>query len=433
MRINHNIQALNAYRQLSNNQNAVSKHMEKLSSGLRINRASDDAAGLAISERMRSQIRGLTVAERNGLDGVSLIQTAEAALDSVHEMLQRMRELSVQSANGIYTEQDRNALQDEVDELIKEIDRVAGHTEFNTRKLLNGNMGRAVSGAVANIQTNSLVTSMGSAFNASADLINLADRAGNKFGVVSGDTVQLSFVVNGKLLQTSGIKITNSTTFNDVIGAVAVKDMNGASCGNVSGYFKLTVSGTKLNFTALSGGYAKAVYGITFTFRDAQGIMKTPATDALSSFHETRQALVSRPPGDATLQIGPNTNQHLGLEIGDVTSAALGLKSYSGAEFSIKINTQQDANVAIKVFDEAIAKISKERSKLGAFQNRLEYTINNLKVANESLTAAESRIRDTDMAMEMTEFTKQNIITQSATAMLAQANQLPQGILQLLK
>ncbi|ABZ83326.1 flagellin protein [Heliomicrobium modesticaldum Ice1] len=432
MRINHNIQALNAYRQLNNNQGIVSKHMEKLSSGLRINRASDDAAGLAISERMRSQIRGLTVAERNGLDGVSLIQTAEAALDSVHQMLQRMRELAVQSANGIYTEQDRSALQDEVDELIKEIDRVAGHTEFNTRKLLNGNMGKAVSGAVANIQTNNLVTSGGKVFSGAAKLVNLSDRAGNKFGVVSGDTVQLSFVVNGKLLQTSGIKISGGTTFNSVIGA-AVKDINGSSAGNVSGYFKLTVSGTKLHFTAVSGGYAKAVYGITFTFRDAQGIMKTPATDALSSFHETRQALVSRPPGDATLQIGPNTNQHLGLEIGDVTSAALGLKSYSGAEFNIKINTQQDANIAIKVFDEAIAKVSKERSKLGAFQNRLEYTINNLKVANESLTAAESRIRDTDMAMEMTQFTKQNIISQSATAMLAQANQLPQGILQLLK
>jgi len=283
MRINHNISALNTYRQLSFNNTQTAKNLEKLSSGYRINRAGDDAAGLAISEKMRGQIRGLEMATKNAQDGISLIQTAEGALNETHAILQRIRELAVQAANDTNTDNDRKELQKEVDQLIAEIDRIADTTQFNTKNLLNG-------------------------------------------------------------------------------------------------------SGT----------------GIVF-------------------------------------HIGANQDQNVTLDISSMKADALGLvtsgKDTSGNPITVnlKIDTQSDANAAINTVDKAIDKVSSERAKLGAMQNRLEHTINNLGAAAENLTAAESRIRDVDMAKEMMEFTKNSILTQAAQAMLAQANQLPQGVLQLLR
>ncbi|OIJ20343.1 flagellin [Anaerobacillus alkalidiazotrophicus] len=276
MKINNNIQALNAYRNLSSNQFNTSKNLEKLSSGLRINRAADDAAGLAISEKMRSQIRGLKQAERNALDGVSLIQTAEGAMQEVHSMLQRMRELAVQAANDTYETEDRTAIKAEMDQLIDEIDAISDKTEFNKKKLLDG-----------------------------------------------------TYTTNG------------------------------------------------LEF-----------------------------------------------------QIGPNTNQKVTLTIAKMDTAATGLDI---AKANITVNSHANAVSSITRIDAAITKVSQNRSNLGAIQNRLEHTINNLQTTHENLTASESRIRDADMALEMTEFTRNNIINQAATAMLAQANQLPQGVLQLLQ
>ncbi|OSX53174.1 flagellin N-terminal helical domain-containing protein [Anoxybacillus ayderensis] len=270
MRINHNIQALNAYRNLAVNQSNTAKNLEKLSSGLRINRAADDAAGLAISEKMRSQIRGLEVAERNALDAISLIQTAEGALGSIHSILQRMRELAVQAANGTNTDDDRGHIQNEVDQLIDEIDRIADKTTFNGTPLLDNN-------------------------------------------------------------------------FNNV-----------------------------------------------------------------------------------KFQIGANEGEEVEISIAGMTSSLLGVSG-------LDVSTAAGASNAITTIDNAIRTVSEERGKLGAYQNRFEHAINNLKTAHENLTSAESRIRDTDMAMEMTNFTKNNILNQAAQAMLAQSNQLPQGILQLLK
>lgn len=270
MRINHNIQALNAYRNLNNTNNATSKSLEKLSSGLRINRAADDAAGLAISEKMRSQVRGLNMAERNSLDAISLIQTAEGALSSTHEILQRMRELAVQASNDTLEAPDRLAIQEEVTALTTEIDRIANTTEFNKKKLLDG----------------------------------------------------------------------------------------------------------------------------SFT--------------------------------NVTFQIGANASQTLPITISNMNAATIGA---GGLDFT----TITGAQTSITAIDTAISKVSEQRSKLGAAQNRLEHTVTNLQTANENLTAAESRIRDLDMAKEMTQFTRNNILNQAGQAMLAQANQLPQGILQLLQ
>jgi flagellin len=272
MRIQHNIAALNTHRNLTANQSEASKNLEKLSSGFKINRAGDDAAGLAISEKMRGQIRGLDMASKNAQDGISLIQTAEGALNETHSILQRMRELAVQSSNDTNTTGDRKELQKEVTELVKEINRIGTTTEFNTKKLLSG---------------------------------------------------------------------------------------------------------------GLSGA------GVKF-------------------------------------QIGANATQSMTLSISKMTAGGIGVSG-------INISGQASADTAITTIQTAIDLVSAERSKLGANQNRLEHTINNLGTSSENLTAAESRIRDVDMAKEMMNFTKNNILTQAAQSMLAQANQQPQGVLQLLQ
>ncbi len=277
MIINHNITAMNAYRNLSTVNERVDKTMEKLSSGMRINRAGDDAAGLAISEKMRGQIRGLTMATKNAQDGISLIQTAEGALNESHAILQRMRELAVQSANDTNTGEDRDKLQLEMDQLRQELDRISDTTEFNTRKLLTGE-------------------------------------------------------------------------------------------------------------------YAE------------EGLI----------FH-----------------IGANKDQVVSLTVNDMSATALGVQGEEDVA-ALSISTQLDSENAIKTVNDAIEKVSEERAKFGALQNRLEHTINNLRVSAENLQASESRIRDADMAQEMVSMSKDKIISQSGTAMLAQANAAPQGILQLL-
>ncbi|WP_342566962.1 flagellin Hag [Psychrobacillus sp. FSL K6-4046] len=270
MRINHNIAALNTHRQLTTNNAAASKSIEKLSSGLRINRAGDDAAGLAISEKMRAQVRGLDMASKNAQDGISLLQTAEGALNETHSILQRMRELAVQGSNDTNTAEDRAAVQLEVDELIKEIDRIAETTEFNTQKLLNGDI------------------------------------------------------------------------------------------------------------------------------------------------------------TDLKLQVGANSGQSISVVINEMSTDTLGVAG-------VALTDHDASTAAIKTIDGAISMVSAQRANLGAIQNRLEHTINNLGTSSENLTAAESRVRDVDMAKEMMEFTKNNILTQASQAMLAQANQQPQGVLQLLR
>ena len=273
MRIQHNISALNAHRQLGTNQTGIAKNLEKLSSGYRVNRAGDDAAGLAISEKMRSQIKGLETAQKNAQDGISLVQTAEGALTEVHSMLNRMVELATQSANGTYENSvDREALQAEVDSLVSEIDRIAVNTNFNKKALLT------------------------------------------------------------------------------------------------------------------SGGS-----GVSFK-----------------------------------LQVGPSKAETIDVEIDSMAASGLGVSGLS-------IATAGSANSAIDLINSAINTVSTQRANLGAIQNRLEHTINNLGVTAENMTAAESRIRDVDMAKEMMEFTKNNILSQAATSMLAQANQTPQGVLQLLQ
>jgi len=420
MRINANMSALNTHRQLSANQANTSRSVERLSSGLRINRAGDDAAGLAISEKMRGQIRGLSQASRNAQDGISLLQTAEGALNETHSILQRMRELAVQSANDTNTADDRTNIQAEVNQLNSEIDRIANTTQFNTRQLIDGVMGGVVT-ARANIHSNTALRgTMGAEVVVSTLLTALHDSSGNSLGILNTDRIIASAVVNGATVRHEYTVAGATSSLTSLSTAIATP---------VGGAFTVDATTTPdtLNFTAGAAGQTAAVHALSFTVLTAAGNVRTEATRALSAFTQTTSAANARGvDGRANLQIGSNTGQFTSIDIGDMRASALGVAH-------LVVNTQMSANQSIAAIDSAIQTVSAQRSNLGAFQNRLEHTINNLGTSAENLTAAESRIRDVDMAQEMMEFTRNNILSQAAQAMLAQANQLPQGVLQLLR
>lgn len=412
MIINHNMNALNAHRNMGVNNTAAGKSMEKLSSGLRINRAGDDAAGLAISEKMRGQIRGLEQSSRNASDGISMIQTAEGALNETTNILQRMRELAVQSANDTNTADDREQLQKEMTQLGEEIDRIANNTEFNTKKLLNGNMGAATTATTGTIiNKGSLATgSIGT-----SKLVELKDTNNNSLSISVGDVVTATWSVNGTQ-HTASVTVDATKSMTDLLNEIK---------GNTT-VSKAEIAAGTIKLTAEDTGTDKQINGFSIEVKSASGDRKESASNALSSFTTDTQAADARANGSANLQIGANSNQQLNLSIGDMRATSLGVKS-------LGVKTQSQANTAIKVIDEATKKVSSERANLGAAQNRLEYTISNLDNTAENLTSAESTLRDVDMAKEMMEYSKNNILNQAAQAMISQANQQPQNVLQLLR
>jgi flagellin len=342
MRINHNISALNTYRQLTFNGLQTSKNMEKLSSGLRINRAGDDAAGLAISEKMRGQIRGLEQASRNAQDGISLIQTAEGALTETHAILQRMNELATQAANETLSTNDRNAIADEITQLNSEIDRISSSTKFNGETLLDGTFGVQLdstsglavgSDGVTNIEISGATASTTYTISAGsgANEVTLDDGNGNT------QTVTLADNTAGTLnFDKLGVKITVNSTWS--IAGLANADNGGGGAGTI------------------------------ITTADAQRF----------------------------IQIGSENDgaQRLGISIAKIDSSSSSLNTSS-----VDVSTAANARSAMDVIQAAIDTVSRERSKLGAYQNRLEHTINNLGTTAENLTAAESRIRDVDYAL----------------------------------
>ena len=370
MRINHNISALNTYRQLTANNSATAKALEKLSSGLRINRAGDDAAGLAISEKMRGQIRGLQMATKNAQDGISLIQTAEGALNEVHSILQRMRELVVQANNGTNTNEDTQKIQEEIAQLIDEVDKISERTQFNKQNLLDGTLGAKTASVGTGLDGGTL----------------------SKFKIVD---VTGAVKATGYTIVTTDNTITLSNADGSLTQTVTVAGLTDIAVGTKIHFdkFNITIESTATDVSNLNSNNAFAV--------DANGIV---------------------------FQIGANNSQTLAISINDIGAEKLGIDDIDVTAFDTT-----DFNTQLQAIDDAISKVSSERSKLGAWQNRLEHTINNLEASSENLTAAESRIRDVDMAKEMMEFTKNSILNQAATAMLAQANQLPQGVLQLLR
>ncbi|KAF5068256.1 hypothetical protein DSECCO2_245140 [anaerobic digester metagenome] len=519
MRIQHNIAALNSHRQLGANNTAVSKNLEKLSSGYRINRAGDDAAGLAISEKMRAQIKGLETATKNANDGISLVQTAEGALTEVHSMLNRMVELATQSANGTYdNDVDRNNLQKEVESLKSEIDRIAESTNYNGINLLDGSLGTST--AKISKTENSAATFT------DVDAVKGIYDAAKIVGLTAADGDTYEYTVNYEL---GGKTYTASATYTqkgatapdaDGIGAEVLKQLKNTEVGNL---FDIAV-GTDgaMTFTAKEAGTSAAkitgVGGIVTTkadgtiANDAIAVTEsTAAADAKTTVDfgkltpiavgaesntienniitvngqrfayaadaEAAKSLDSdvnvviaaaantaAAAGDMAALIEQKTGikaavngvagaidintknssngkgAGLTLQVGDtadnfnkVTVGVDNMNTRSLGISSVNIGTQEGASAAIQQIKDAINTVSSTRGDLGAIQNRLEHTINNLGVTTENMTAAESRIRDVDMAKEMMDFTKNNILTQASQAMLAQANQLPQGVLQLLQ
>ena len=565
MRIQHNITALSAYRNLTNNNSAVSKNLEKLSSGYRINRAGDDAAGLAISEKMRAQITGLKTAQKNANDGISLVQTAEGALTEVHSMLNRMVELANQSANGTYQDEDRANLQSEISQLKDEIDRIADGTNFNGINLLDGSL--SSTGGTKNVTINGVPSTKslgckgsyeanaaystgtfdfksGDTFEYTVSLENgeshtvkltaEKDASGNVTKLVGSDNqsyaitsgaatvAQVDAAILGELNKTSLAKDFNITanagkiklealkagtdtprvtsmdanwtedgTLNTIANTVdvgvkevqayddgreiaadditlyngknyddAVFTINGHKFVIMTGSDKaasLGENGTDMNatvglgsdVTVLIAGDNAGDKGINKADKNFQqnidkikevtGLNVTDAIDESTIGDGTGTATGAAPGagirlskgeanGGLVLQIGDTSDEFnkLRVSVKDMHAKAMGISN-------IDVSTQAGAAAAVDKIKAAINYVSTTRGDLGAIQNRLEHTINNLSVTTENMTAAESRIRDVDMAEEMMAYTKNNILVQASQAMLAQANQLPQGVLQLLQ
>jgi flagellin len=370
MRINNNIMAMNTHRQYAINNDNMAKATEKLSSGYNINRAGDDAAGLAISEKMRAQIRGLDMAAKNSEDAISLVQTAEGALTETHSILQRMRELATQSSSDTNETIDRNALQAEFTALTSEIDEIADKTNFNGKTLLNGSFGSAVDTDPANSTLFSVV------------------------GVAS----------------ISGSGVADTYTFADDGTDLVVTNSGGDS---------VTIAGGSP--TDGAGKITIAEFGITVElsagYEQGAGVLDGDVVIA---------------GGNAQIQTGSNEGDFLTLAITSMKSDAIG--TGAGSQVSdASIATRADAESAITIVNDAINDVSTQRANLGAIQNRLDHKINNLETSAENLSAAESRIRDVDMAKEMTQYTQTSILVQAATSMLAQANSAPQNVLSLLQ
>ena len=402
MRIQHNIMAMNAYRNYTNNTSALSKNLEKLSSGYKINRAGDDAAGLAISEKMRAQITGLDKAQDNAKDGISLVQTAEGALTEVHDMLNRMYELAEQSANGTFEDgTDRKQLQKEVDQLKSEINRIADSANFNGIKLLDGSM-------AANGTTK--ITGAATSTTAGVDVSIVADSLFAEDGTRSELKFSLAAVSSAGM---EGVAVKKDGV---TISLVKGKEYSAAD-------IQALLAKAKTSGTGVSEDMMKSVQNATIT---GTGVTSgSQAWKSLSASTATAQANQGKP---LTLQIGDTSDSFNQLKVGikDCHVDALGLTD-------MKIGDQDSAAKALDKIKSAINYVSDVRGTLGATQNRLDHTINNLSVMQENIQDAESTIRDTDVADEMMAYTKNNILIQSAQAMLAQANQVPQGVLQLLQ
>lgn len=558
MVVQHNLNAINANNKMNINVSGTKKATEKLSSGYQINRAGDNAAGLAISEKMRSQIRGLSQATKNANDGISLIQTAEGGLNETHSILQRMRELAVQSANGTYQDDtNREAIQLEVDALKSEIDRIASSTEYNGMKLLDGSLGGTTTGT----------TDFGARYGVLISANTVVDGANNKLkenlslegatltSSVNGVTVTLADAASGvggenAQWDAAGTTLTinlkagqsySQSQINDLIKNATMAKANAAGTPQAStpadvelklksGVFTFqkaetfkTSAGVRaasddtdlveylINGTDQNDGYADTIKftsnnygedtrklkiatdvaagkewvatttannegtgikdgeftlhlatGVEYTEEDIQNLLKQAGLDYTVTLTDSKtpdgdksfyaQKVVAEADATAieigkttagaglgsdkltgtgkglTFQIGANgvEDQRVTLSVGDMSSTSIGV---GGAD----VSTQDAANKAIDMVDAAVKTVSMQRAGLGALQNRLEYTVNNLTTTNENLTAAESQIRDTDMATEMINYTKNNILQQASQAMLAQANQQPQAILQLLQ
>lgn len=410
MRINTNTAAMNTYSNLTSANASKSNSLAKLSSGLRINKAGDDAAGLAISEKMKNQVSGMTQASRNAQDGISLIQTAEGALGETHSILNRMRDLTVQAANGTNTTEDKTAIQAELTSLTAEVDRIASDTEFNTQGLMNAskiteasvkenfdptankNNNKLLATAINTTNNNSAITADGTTTNAAmaTALKNLTPEKLDKV-VAEYNKIKEADVATDKATAGAFTTATVKATFDTTAEKYGVSKVTGANA-------------TDADISALNAAIAKA---------EKSNISVNDLSESKST--------------EFNFQIGANAGEKISVEIKNMSTKGLGI-----SDLDVTSETQTTDEILGKL-DKAISDVSSQRANLGAVQNRLDHTVSNLATTKENLSEANSRITDVDMAEEMMSFTKSNILSQASTSMLAQANQMPQSVLSLLQ
>ena len=411
MVVQHNLTAMNSNRMLGVTTSKQAKSTEKLSSGYKINRAADDAAGLSISEKMRKQIRGLTQASSNAQDGISAVQTAEGALNEVQDMLQRMNELAVKAANGTNSEDDRNYIQDEVNQLIKEIDRVSTTTKFNETYLLKGDDA------------------------AKATVADTTVKAGTAGGAGASPTFEIEFT--GITAPTEG---KSDVTINIAGKSYSVTVEKGDDATKIGDKIASAINNNKI-VDDTAGEYEATNNAGTITLTGAK---QAAATTNLADTTDNKNAVTVKSSGILTLSLhvgaDSTSDNQISVDIKQMSADVLGLKTGKSTTTAAKndtllVNGSNDDNArkAIDTIASALQEVSKQRSALGAAQNRLEHTIANLDNVVENTTSAESSIRDTDMATEMVKYSNNNILAQAGQAMLAQANQSNQGVLSLLQ
>ena len=445
MVVKNNISALNTLNTMNRNNNALSKSLEKVSSGMKINSAADDASGYAISEKMRVQIRSLDQANQNAQNGNKLLKTAEGAVSSTLDILKTLKEKVVNAANDTNTTADRQIIQDELNQAIDQINDNANVT-FNGKTLVDGSMNKAIVTATTAAFTNQ---SLSTATQVGSVLTSLQDRNGNTLDIKSTDKIKVSFVQNGRTFTTE--YNASTSTLSDIFKKVTTTsgsvsygfaDMASANATSAIGVDATGTSvytadgGSAITVVGANGGTENQISGFSISVSGVEKKKKKSINEKLDDFTNTIKAQDKSNNNALTLQIGTSSNQSINVGLSDMRARALGLQgtdATTGVVKNIDVTTKDNANVAINVLDTAITKVLSEQTKIGSVESRLDYTSTNLTTASENVSAAESTIRDANMAKEMTEFTKNNILMQASQAMLAQANQSTQNVLSLLQ
>ena len=442
MVVKNNIAALNTLNTMTRNNSALTKSLQKVSSGMKINSAADDASGYAISEKMRVQIRSLDQANQNSQNGNSLLKTAEGAVSSTVDILKTLKEKVVNAANDTNTTADRQIIQKELNQAIDQINDNANVT-FNGKTLIDGSMNKKITTATTTVFTNqNLSTATGS----TTALTALADRDGNTLDIKETDTVKISFVRNGKSF-TSSFTVGTGSSLTSVFSAATGMDATAFATGgptassllgaDATGVSAYTADGaTAISIAAGASGTTGQIAGFSISITGTDGNVKKSINQKLDAFSETIRAQNVSGDNALTLQIGTKSNQSITVGLTDMRAQALGLQgadTLTGTVKTIDVTTRDNANVAINVMDSAIKKALDEQTNIGAVESRLEYTSANLTTSSENVSAAESTIRDANMAKEMTEYTKNNVLLQASQAMLAQANQSTSSVLSLLQ
>ena len=431
MVVKNNMSAISTLNTLNKNSSALANSLKKVSSGMKINSAADDASGYAISERMRVQIRGLDQANNNTQNGTSMMKVAEGAVSSTVDILKTLKEKVINAANDTNTDADRATIQKELDQSIDQINDNANVT-YNGKYLVDGSHNSKVT-ATTTAMTNE---SLGTGTNSGTAFSDMTDRNGNSLNIQGSDTITMSVVREGK---TETFSAYGSTSLGDLVGKgsnyldTAANIGSGSTIGSdVAGDTVNTADGgNAITIHAKEGGVTGQISGLTFSVTNTKGQVQKSANAVLDNFTESIRAQNKSDDNAISLQVGTKANQSIRVGLTDMRAEALGLQSSTGA--TIQIGTQEKANAAINVLDNAVQKALDQQTTIGSVESRLSYTSSNLTTASENVQASESTIRDADMAKEMTEYTKNNVLLQAAQSMLAQANQSSSSVLSLLQ